>query len=114
MGQLKAGKVLAAGVNSQVMKGYADREHLRYRVLWESTPFHNLPIAAHPRVDRALVSAVQQAIGHMHEDPEGLALLTASAAIIQQNPPLGFVPATQQDYQAYLDFYAATLVQDIE
>lgn len=114
MGQLKAGKVIAAGVNNQVMKTYAARENLRYRVLWESAPFDNLPIAAHPRVPGRVVEAVRQAFVGMNDDPEGIEVLQASAATIQQKPPYGFLPGNQRDYQNYLDFYRNTVVKDIE
>lgn len=114
MGQLKAGKVMAAGVNNQVMRDYAARENLKYRVLWESRPFHNLPIAAHPRVPAGVVEAVRKAFADMPRDPEGARILAASAGIIKQKPPYGFQPASQNDYQSYVDFYRTTLVKDIE
>lgn len=114
MGQLKAGKVIAAGVNSQVMKAYAARENLRYRVLWESVPYDNLPIAVHPRVAKAVSEAVRNAFAGMHGDPEGSKVLEASAAVIQQKPPYGFLTGSQKDYQNYLDFYRNTVVKDIE
>lgn len=114
MGQLKAGKVIAAGVNSQVMRSFAARENLRYRVLWESVPFDNLPIAAHPRVDKKVAEAVRDAFAGMNADPEGIKVLEASAAVIKQKPPYGFLPGNQKDYQNYLDFYKNTLVKDIE
>ncbi len=114
MGQLKAGKVVAAGVNSQVMRSYAARENLAYRVLWESQPYHNLPISVHPRVPEAVAEAVRQAVAGMDGDAEGLKVLEASAQIIQQKPPLGFFKASQKDYQNYIDFYRTTVVRDIE
>jgi phosphonate transport system substrate-binding protein len=114
MGQLKVGKVLAAGVNSQVMRGFAARENLSYRVLWESQPYHNLPVSVHPRVPKAVAEAVRQAFVGMDGDAEGARVLAASAAIIQQKPPFGFLLATPQDYQNYTDFYRATVVKDIE
>lgn len=114
MGQLKAGRVIAAGVNNQVMKSFAARENLRYRVLWESAPFLNLPIAAHPRVPAADVKAVQAAIDGMDSDPEGLMILEASAQVIGQKPPLGFRAASQADYASYVEFYRHTLVKDIK
>jgi phosphonate transport system substrate-binding protein len=114
MGQLKAGKVIAAAVNSQVMKSFAAREGIRYRVLWQSQPYDNLPIAAHPRVPPAVVEAVRQAFAGMNGDPEGARILAASAAVIQQKPPFGFLPGSQHDYQNYLDFYKQTVVKDIE
>lgn len=114
MGQLKAGKVAAAGVNSQVMKDYAARENIRYRVLWESVPYDNLPIAAHPRVAARVVEAVGKAFAGMNDDPEGAKVLEASALAIKQKPPYGFVPGSPKDYQNYLDFYRDTVVKDIE
>lgn len=113
MGQLKARRVAAAGVNSQVMKAFAQREHLRYRVLWESEPFLNLPIAAHPRVPQGVVHAVTVALDAMDQDAEGRRILAASAAVIGQQPPYGFRGAGPQDYENYFVFYKRTLVKDI-
>jgi phosphonate transport system substrate-binding protein len=112
MGQMKAGRVIAAGVNNQVMKVFAARENIRYRVLWESAPFLNLPIAAHPRVPAVVVNAVQAAIDGMEKDPEGMRVLEASAEVIGQKPPLGFRAAAPADYQSYIDFHRNTLVKD--
>ncbi len=114
MGQLKAGRVIAAGVNSQVMRAYAARENLKYRVLWESPGFHNLPIAAHPRVPTAAAEAVRKTLAGMPEDPEGRKILADTAAAIKQQAPFGFIAADQRDYQNYIDFYRHTLVKDIE
>lgn len=114
MGQLKAGRVIAAGVNDQVMKAFAARENMRYRVLWESPPFNNLPIAAHPRVPAATVKAVQAAIDGMDGDAEGAKILEATAGVIGQKPPYGFRAATPADYRSYTDFYRNTLVKDIK
>jgi phosphonate transport system substrate-binding protein len=114
MAQLKAGRVIAAGVNNQVMKSFAARENLRYRVLWESRPFLNLPIAVHPRVPPAVAEAVKRAFDGMDNDPEGMRVLEASAKVIGQKPPLGFRASSQADYQSYIDFYKHTLVKDFK
>jgi phosphonate transport system substrate-binding protein len=114
MGQLKAGRVVAAGVNNQVMKAFASRENLRYRVLWESAPYHNLPIAAHPRVPKHVAAAVRRSIDAMETDPEGLRILEETARVIGQNPPYGFQASSQEDYRSYIDFYRTTLVKDIK
>lgn len=105
MTQLKAGKVLAAAVNSQVMHGFASRENLRYRVLWESAGFLNIPIAVHPRVPKDRVEKVRQAFDKMDSTPEGRKVLEASAQIIEQKPPYGFRAATPADYRSHSDFY---------
>lgn len=105
MGQLVAGSVIAAGVNGTVMRDYAVRENLRYRILWQSASYPELAISVHPRVPRSATEAVQKAFASMAEDPEGASILAASAKLIKQAPPYGFVVATQHDYQGYIDFY---------
>jgi phosphonate transport system substrate-binding protein len=109
MGQLKAGKVAAAAVNSQLMRAFADREGFRYRVLWQSQLFPDLPISFHPRVDAMKAQKIQKAFAAMGSDPEGLKILQDSAAVIQRKPPYGFLPAGQADYQGYIDAYRAAL-----
>lgn len=112
MGQIKAGRVQAIGVNSQVMKAYAARENMRYRVLWESAPFLNLPIAVHPRVPKAVAGAVRDAIDGMEHDAEGLRILAATAEVIGQKPPYGFHASCPADYRAYTEFYNHALLRD--
>ena len=101
LAQLKAGRVVAAGINSQVLLAFAAREHLRYRVLWESPAFLNLPLAAHPRVPTNAVRAVQVALDDMVHNPAGFKILQASAQVIGQAPPYGFRRAHSADYLGY-------------
>lgn len=114
MGQLKSGKIPAAGVNNLVMRDFANRENVKYRVLWESASFHNLPIAVHPRVSKATVAAVRAAIDGMEVDPDGMKILDKTAQVIKQKPPYGFRASNQEDYKSYIDFYKTTLVKDIK
>ncbi|MBF0428575.1 MAG: phosphate/phosphite/phosphonate ABC transporter substrate-binding protein [Magnetococcales bacterium] len=114
MGQLLAGKVVAACVNDQVMRLFAQRTKMNYRVLWESVAFENLPIAAHPRVQHDVVEAVQKAFSTMHETQQGIDILEESAKIINQDPPFGFIVATHDDYKNYTEFYNSTVVKDYE
>lgn len=114
MGQLKAGRVVAAAVNSLVMRGFAAREGMRYSVIWESQPFLDIPIAVHPRVPRAVADAVRDAFANMSKDPEGLRVQEAAAQIIGEKPPYGFQPASQKDYRNQIDLYRNTLVKDFE
>ena len=114
MGQMMAGQVMAAGVNSKVMRDYARRENFKYRVLWTSEDYFNLPIAAHPRVPAKEVAAVRNAFIHMADDPEGLKVLEASAAVIKQQPPYGFVTADNRNYQNYREYFKTTLVRDCD
>jgi len=110
MAQLKAGRVVAAGVNGVVMKAYAEREGLRYRVLWESPPYFNLPVAVHPRVPAPVAAAVAEALAGMDADPEGRHLLGVAAAVVGQKPPYGFVHAAPADYANYTAFYRNALL----
>jgi phosphonate transport system substrate-binding protein len=103
---------VAAGVNNQVMKAFAARENLNYRVLWESKPFLNLPISAHPRVPKSIVMSVRTALDGMDVDPVGIKILEASALAVSQPAPLGFRASSPADYQSYTDFYKHTLVKD--
>ncbi len=114
MGQLKAGKVVAAGVNSQVMRAFANREGVAYRVLWESMPYNNLPIAVHPRVPAAVADAVRRTLDGMDDDADGRVVLEQTAQVIGQKPPYGFQASGPADYANYVDFYKNTLVKDIK
>lgn len=105
MAQLQAGQIPAAGVNSRVMQEYAAREGFKYRALWSSAEYPDLPVAAHPRVPRQAAKAVQDALTGMAADPEGRKILTASAAIIKQEPPYGFVAAEDGEYQDHRQVY---------
>ncbi len=111
MGQLKAGRVIAASVNSRVMKEFAKRENMLYRVLWSSEEYLNIPIAAHQRVPKKTMDAVGRAFIAMAHDPEGLKILEASAALISQKPPFGFVPATAREYENQLIFFKNTTLK---
>jgi phosphonate transport system substrate-binding protein len=114
MGQLKTGRVIAAGVHSGVMSEYAAREGMSYRVLWESPPYHDQPVSVHPRVEKQVSSAVRQAFADMSVDQEGMAVLKASAKVIEQQPPYGFRPAKPEDYQSYVEFYRRALVKEMQ
>lgn len=111
MAQLKAGSVPAAGVNSQVMRDFARRENVRYRVLWSSEPFHNLPVSVLPAVPAPVARAVRDALVAMALDPEGMRVLEASASLIHEEAPLGFVAATDRDYDNLRRFHRTTLVK---
>jgi len=112
MGQLKSGRVMAAGVNSQIMRDYSERERYAYRVLWSSEPYLNIPISAHPSVPAAKVKAVQHALVGMSSDHEGQKILAASAQLIKQQPPFGFVAANDKDFNNIRQFFRKSLVKD--
>jgi len=105
MAQLRSGAIPAAGVNSRVMQEYAMRENFKYRALWTSGPYLELPVAVHPRVSGQVAKAVQDALAGMAANVEGQKILAASAAIIKQEPPWGFVPAQDAEYQNQREVY---------
>jgi phosphonate transport system substrate-binding protein len=111
MGQLKAGRAAAAAVNSAVMRDFARREALAYRVLWTSDPYPNIPISVHPRVSKHGAEAVREALAQMAADAEGAKILAASAELVKQSPPFGFVRATDADYDNVRKFHRMTRVQ---
>ncbi len=95
------------------MREFAQREGLKYRVLWSSEPYLNLPISAHPSIPRAVVAAVSAAFLGMDKDPEGRKILESSAALIGQKAAYGFVPAHDHEYQNYRSYYKNTLVKGL-
>ena len=105
MAQLKGRRVPAAGVNSQVMFEYAQREGINYRALWNSEEYFNIPISAHPKVSKTALHAVRKAILEMSQDPDGLKILQNSAAVIKQQAPYGFVAAQDKEYANYRLFF---------
>ena len=103
--QLKAGLIPAASLNSKVVQEYSVRENFKYRALWTSEDFFDFPFAVHPRVPAQEAKAVQDALVNMVNDPEGLKILKASAAVIKLEPPYGFVPAQDSEYQNQREVY---------
>jgi len=110
MAQLRLGKVAAAGVNDKVMANYSRRENLRYRVLYESEPYLDLAIMAHPTVPDAIAASVRAAFVGMAADPEGRRVLDAAAASIGAASAPGFVAAANADYDNYRRFFRHTRV----
>lgn len=111
MAQLKAGTAVAAAVNANVLEAYARRENFRYRALWTSEGYLNLPIMANPKVPAAKVAAVQKALAEMANDPEGREVLARSAATIKYQGEYRFVSASDHDYENYRLFYRTTRVR---
>jgi phosphonate transport system substrate-binding protein len=103
--QLFAGKVKAAGANSQLVQNYSGREGKAFRVLWSSAPFNDLALMASPRVPGAQVRAVASAFLGMDKDPEGRKVLAAAAELVHAPEPISFVAASDADYASYRAFY---------
>lgn len=103
--QLAAGRVAAAAVHSAVMQAYSQREHFRYRAIYTSPPYSDLPIMAHPRVPRGSVEKIRVALLGMADDPAGRRILDAANTLIRAATPLAFVSAKDSDYDDYRRFY---------
>lgn len=103
--QLQSRNVDAAAVNAQVIENYARRENFRYRVLWSSKPYLDLPIMANPTVPKSKVQAVQSALVGMAADPEGRKILEAGALLLKLSGEPGFVSANDRDYSNYREFH---------
>ena len=111
MGQLKAGRVVAAGVNAAVMRAFAQRENLAYRTLWSSDKYVSLALSALPSVPAETVKAVREAFLKMGDDPEGAKVLSASAEVLKQEAPLRFVASKDSEFDSMRKFYRTTLVK---
>ena len=112
IGQLRSGTIKVACVNSKTMRSYAERENLKYRALWTSEDYLDLPVAAHPRVAAQVVNAVRDALLGMTADAEGLVILKTGASLIKQPPPLGFVAARDSEYQNQRNVYRAVTKEE--
>lgn len=112
--QLKTGRVAAAGINSQFLGEFALRENMKFRVIWSSEKYHNLPLGAHPRVPADVLAAVRAAFVGMAKDPQGRKILEASADLVKQKPPYGFLVADDGDYENYRKYYKHTLVKSAQ
>jgi ABC-type phosphate/phosphonate transport system substrate-binding protein len=109
--QLKAGRTVAAGVNAEVMRAFAQRENIAYRVLWSSDKFLNLALSAHPTVPAETVKAVREAFLRMADAPEGAKVLASSAEILKQTSPLAFIAAKDSEFANMRRFYRTALVK---
>ena len=112
IGQMKSGRAAAAGVNEDVMAAFSKREKFSYRVIWSSDEFKDLPIMVSPSVPEADIRAVQQAFIGMLADPEGKKILEHGAHLLKLEYPIGFIAASDKDYDNYREFYRKTVLKD--
>ena len=112
MGQLKTGKVAAAGVNEDVMAAFSKRENFAYRTVWSSEEFKDLPIMVSASVPESDARAVQHAFVGMLADPEGRKILEQGAQLLKLDHTVGFISASDRDYENYREFYRKTVLKD--
>lgn len=105
LAQLFAGKVKAAGGNSQLIEGYAKREGKKFRVLWSSEPFNDLALMVSGKVPEKDAQAVADAFLNMHKDPKGRAILHQTSQAVGLPMDAYFIPSTLADYASYRNFY---------
>lgn len=105
LGQLVAGKVQAAGGNSQLIEGYAARENQKFRVLWRSEPMYDLALMVSGKVPDKHVKAVASAFFGMHKDPQGKAILQQASERVGLRGDAWFIPSDGSEYEAYRRFY---------
>ncbi|WP_374564140.1 phosphate/phosphite/phosphonate ABC transporter substrate-binding protein [Ideonella sp.] len=111
LAQMFSGKVVAAGVNSQLVEGYARREDKKYRVLWSSAPLHDLALMHSGKVPEKDLRAVAKAFFDMHNDPAGREILEQSSKLVGLTAEAFFVPSDGSEYGAYRDFYRTAPLQ---
>lgn len=105
MAQVRAGELPSGSVNSKVLAAYAAREGFKYRTLWLSGPYLDVPIAAHPRVPQGVAKAVRDTLAGMAKDSAGQNILKASADLIKMEPPYGFLTAEDAEYDNQRELY---------
>lgn len=110
MSQLQFGQS-AAAVNKKLLDQYSSREDLRFRVIWTSEPYLDIPVMAHPGLPAKLVETVRDAFIGMSHDPEGQKALRACANALQTRSLWSFVRAEDRDYDNYRRFFHNTAVK---
>jgi phosphonate transport system substrate-binding protein len=91
LAQLKARQVDAAAVNSRSLTQYAAQQGLRYREIFTSEGYAEIPIVVHPRIAKADYEAIRSALLNMKRDPKAAAILGSFAFG-------GFEAANDRDY----------------
>jgi phosphonate transport system substrate-binding protein len=103
--QLFSGKADAVGANSQLVDGYARREHKQFKVLWSSAPLYDLALMHSASVPERDAQAVAKAFLGMHDDPKGRDILEQASKQVGLTSDAYFVRSDGSEYTAYRDFY---------
>lgn len=105
LSQLFSGKVKAVGGNSQLIDGYARREHKSVRVLWSSEPVHDLALMVSPNVPAKDAQAVADAFIGMAMDPQGMEIIQRVSKLVELPADAHFIASNGSEYGAYVNFY---------
>lgn len=89
--QLQTGRADAASLSKLFADRFQSDGKIKFRVLFESDAWPNIPVLAHPRISKVNAELVRQVLIKMSEDPEGKALLA------KLKIP-GFLAVTDSDY----------------
>lgn len=100
LARLHTGGAEAAAVNSRFLETYAQRERARFRTLYASEPYQELPVLIHPRVSSDRARRLVSALLGMRHDP-------AAAEVLRQAQCPGFEPASERDYDNVRRVYRA-------
>jgi phosphonate transport system substrate-binding protein len=92
LAQLKAHQVDAAAVNSRFLSQYAAQQGLRYREIFTSEGYAELPVLVHPRLAKSQADVIQKALLATKTDP-------AAAAAREAGDFAGFEAASDRDYE---------------
>ena len=99
--QLQTGRADAASLNKLFADRFQSEGKGKFRVLFESDAWPNIPVQAHPRIAKADAESVRQALIKMNDDPDGKALLA------KLKIP-GFLPVADSDYSQTRLLYKET------
>lgn len=100
LAQLRARQVQAVAANSRFLEQYARKESLRFRSIFVSEPYAELPVIAHPRLAKEQVASLRSALLNMKTDPK-------AAPILEKLKSKGFEAATDRDYDNVRKIYRA-------
>lgn len=96
--QLATGRVDAASLSKMFAERFQAEGKGRFRVIYESEPWPNLPVLAHPRIPKQQADAVKKALLEMSTDPDG-------KAVLDKLKIKGFAPVGDADYAATRRLY---------
>ena len=100
MSQLKANQVDAIAANSRFLEKYSAEKNLKYKEIFVSEDFAEIPVLVHPRLSAKQVSAIKKALLKMSTDPQ-------AAQILKIADFKGFDAASEKDYKNARQVYKA-------